>query len=52
MLTTKYEQIAKLEHLICPKEGDTNPLVPLSFESVGARAHAAPFSYALLKLDR
>ena len=29
-LTTKYEQIVKLEHLLCPKVGGggTNPLVP------------------------
>ena len=49
-LTTKYEQIVKLEHLLCPKVGGTNPLVPLpTFESGGgARAPPpAPFSYAL-----
>ena len=49
-LTTKYETIAKLEHLVCPKVGGAyNPLVPPTFESVseGAHASAAPFSYAL-----
>ena len=38
--TTKYEQIVKLEHLLCPKVGGgggggTNPLVPPTFESEG-----------------
>ena len=39
-LTTKYEQIVKLEHLLCPKVGGggTNPLVPPTFESGEARA--------------
>ena len=48
-LTTKYEKIAKLEHLVCPKVGGSNPLVPPTFESAGAQAPAAPppFSYAL-----
>ena len=47
--TTKYEQIAKLEHFICPKVcvcvwgggGGTHPLVPPTFERAGARAPAA-----------
>ena len=40
-LTTKYVQIVKLEHLLCPKVGGggTNPLVPPpTFESGEARA--------------
>ena len=43
-LTLKNEEMAKLEHLICPKVGGggTNPLVPLTFESAGAQAPAAP----------
>ena len=50
-LTTKYVQIVKLEHLLCPKVGGgTNPLVPPTFESGEARAPPPlppPFSYAL-----
>ena len=39
VLTTKYEQIVKLEYLFCPKVGrGTNPLVPPTFESGEARA--------------
>ena len=47
-LTTKYEQIVKLEHLLCPKVGGggTNPLVPPTFES-GGGGLVPPFSYAL-----
>ena len=33
---------AKLEHLVCPKVGGTNPLVPPTFESAGAQAPAVP----------
>ena len=48
-LTTKYEQIVKLEHLLCPKVGGTNPLVPPTFESGEARVPppAPPPFYAL-----
>ena len=51
-LTTKYDQMAKLEHLICPKVwgGGRNPLVLPTFES-GRGVHkpppAPPPSYAL-----
>ena len=43
-LTTKYEQIVKLEHLLCQKVGGggTNPLVPPTFESGEARAPCPP----------
>ena len=40
--TTKYEQIVNLEHLLCPKVGGTNPLVPPTFESGEARAPLPP----------
>ena len=52
-LITKYEQIAKLEHLLCPKVGGgdkptCNP--PPTFESGGGGGggHVPPFSYALV----
>ena len=45
-LTTKYEKIAKLEHLVCPKVGgggaQTHLCPPPTFESAGAQAPAAP----------
>ena len=43
-LTTKYEQIVKLEHLLCPKVGGggTNPLVPPTFESGGGLVPPCP----------
>ena len=37
---TKYEQMTKLEHLICPKGGDTNPLVVPSLLKV--QGHVPP----------
>ena len=52
-LTTKYQQMAKAEHLICPKVGgggaQTHFCPPPTFESAGAQAPAAPFSYALVE---
>ena len=47
-LITKYEQIVKLVHLLCPKGGATNPLValPPTFESGGHVPTLPPFSYA------
>ena len=49
-LTTKYQQMAKAEHLICPKVGGHKPTFgPPTFESAGAQAPAAPFSYALVE---
>ena len=41
-LTTKYAQIVNLEHLLCPKVGGTNPLVPPTFESGGMCPPLAP----------
>ena len=50
-LTTKYEQIVKLEHLLCPKVGGGGHkptcAPPPTFESGEARAPLPPFSYAL-----
>ena len=44
-LTTKYQQMAKAEHLICPKGGGghkpTFAAPPPTFESAGAQAPAA-----------
>ena len=45
-LTTKYEQIVKLEHLLCPKVegGGTNPLVPPPpLLKVGRHVPPSPF---------
>ena len=50
ILTTKYEQIAKLEHLFCPKRSCTNTLVSLSKVRVGREARSPvqfPFPYIL-----
>ena len=52
-LATKYEKIAKLEHLVCPKVGGLKPTcAPPTFESGGGGGHMPPlppppFSYAL-----
>ena len=55
-LSTKYEQIVKLEQLLSQKVGGTNPLNPLVVqllkvggggEGEGALAPPIPFSYAL-----
>ena len=50
-LTTKYEQIVTLEHLLCPKVGGgaQTHLCPPTFESGGGGGTCppAPFSYAL-----
>ena len=50
LLPTKYEKIAKLEHLVCPKVGEGHkPTCAPTFESAGTHSPAAPFSYALGK---
>ena len=48
-LSTKYEQIVKLEHLLCPKVGGGHKptCAPPPFESGDVRASLPPFSYAL-----
>ena len=51
-LTTKYEQIVKLEHLLCPKVGGAQThLCPPTFESGEARAPPAPPSPTPLHLN-
>ena len=48
-LTLKNEEMAKLEHLICPKVGGggSNPLVPPLLKVRGHKPPLPPFSYAL-----
>ena len=50
-LTTKYEQIVKLEHLLCQKVGGAQTqLCPPLLKVGGGTCHPpAPFSYALVK---